>query len=48
MAQIWLMTLQVAAISFILSVLVAVGISAIRTLLRRTLRKKNPSDMESR
>jgi uncharacterized protein HemY len=41
--EVWLMTGQVAALAFILSVGVAVIIYVIRTVLRRFLRKSGDS-----
>jgi len=46
MAEVWLMTGQVAALAFILSVGVAVMITVIRVVLRRFLRDKDDSQQE--
>ena len=46
MAEVWLMTGQVAALAFILSAGVAVMIWVIRVVLRRVLKKSDDSKQQ--
>jgi hypothetical protein len=39
MAQVWIMTAQIAGVAFVLSILTAVAISLIRTVLQKFVRK---------